>query len=124
MGAAIEDDSEGVGLEKWVELGMVKRPQRAAEKALACYGGDISRVIDICRARAWFDTLVGLANCLALVAADQRVVVVRVKNTMLPSELRSWDSLWNAGFRVRGPVFSQLNGLGLRVRLWKFAFSL
>ena len=124
VGAAIEDDSEGVGLEKWVELGMVKRPQRAAEKALACYGGDISRVIDICRARAWFDTLVGLANCLALVAADQRVVVVRVKNTMLPSELRSWDSLWNAGFRVRGPVFSQLNGLGLRVRLWKFAFSL
>jgi hypothetical protein len=37
-----------------VQCGNVKRPQRAMEKALTCYGGDVSRLLDVCRGRVVF----------------------------------------------------------------------
>ena len=96
-----EADAGGtiLGLESMVRSRLVKRPQRAAEKALACYGGDVSRVVDICRVRASFGSLAGLAGCLARIEDDPRVAVVRIKSSMLPPEQKQWKT---AGFPVRG----------------------
>ncbi len=35
--------------ELWIAKGWLKAPWRAAEKAVICYRGDVSRVVDICR---------------------------------------------------------------------------
>jgi hypothetical protein len=42
------------GFAGWESFRLVKRPARAVEKAVACYGGDVSRVTDICRGRILF----------------------------------------------------------------------
>ena len=78
----------------------MKAPARAVEKALTCYAGDVSRVVDVCRCRVLFASAAGVARCLELVraAAAGGVRVVRVKNGM---DVRS--NAWStAGFRVRG----------------------
>ncbi len=92
--------SPGAGLEAWVERGLVKAPRRAAEKARACYAGDVSQVLDVSRAQLWFDTAAGVAAGLAALAADPRVEVVLVKNTMLPATRPART----AGFRVRSSL--------------------
>ena len=83
----------------WVRLGVIKAPGRAVEKALSCYGGDVSRLLDVTRARIEFarteDLAVGLEAVLA--AASAGVRVVRVRNT-LRREYEAWPT---AGFRVR-----------------------
>jgi hypothetical protein len=59
---------------------MLKRPERAIEKAAVCYGGDASRLLDVCRARLLFAGAEDLAACLRTVIADgsgARVVRVR-----------------------------------------------
>ena len=81
----------------WIALGGLKSPARAAEKVLTCYSGDVSRLLDVCRARLVFDSAAGAAACLALVAAAPGVRVVRVRNS-LREEHDSWST---AGFRVR-----------------------
>ena len=83
----------------WMRRGVVKRPERSIDKALACYGGDVSRLTDLCRARIAFATAEGLAACVGLVARDQAlgaVEVLRVRNWMR-DEHDAWPT---AGFRV------------------------
>ena len=82
---------------------VVKRPDRAAEKALACYDGDVSRLLDVCRARLVFDGVGGLAACLRAIRAgpasgppEAEVEVVRVKNWMREDH-DQWSTM---GFRV------------------------
>jgi hypothetical protein len=63
-----------------VRRGTLKHPLRAHAEALVCYGGDVSRLLDVCRARIIFDGLSDLLACLELVAAhgpELRVVRVR-----------------------------------------------
>ncbi len=49
--------------------GLLKAPARAVEKALTCYGGDVSRLGDVCRCRIAFDGLPELLRCAEIVAA-------------------------------------------------------
>jgi hypothetical protein len=85
-------------LEEWVRRGAVKAPGRAAEKALACYGGDVSRVVDVCRARMAFDDAGGMLRCLREIRRDApHVRVVRAKDRLWPPD----GGRRAAGFRVR-----------------------
>ena len=68
----------------WIRLGVVKDPARAADKAAACYGGDVSALLDVCRCRLVFDSAAGLGACLALTARSSHVRVVRVRSTLRP----------------------------------------
>ena len=68
----------------WIRLGVVKDPARAADKAAACYGGDASALLDVCRCRLVFDSAAGLGACLALTARSSHVRVVRVRSTLRP----------------------------------------
>jgi hypothetical protein len=95
----------------WLGRGLVKPPGRAVGKAAFCYGGDASRLLDLCRARIVFADPAGLAACAASVLAEAAradalgpgppagVVVVRVKNGL---RLRH-DPDRTGGFRVRAP---------------------
>ena len=67
-------------MERCVSLGVIKSPSRAMEKAALCYGGDVSRLVDICRARVGFGGPADLSRFLVRVAKDCRVV--RIKNMM------------------------------------------
>ena len=67
-------------MERCVSLGVIKSPARAMEKAALCYGGDVSRLVDICRARVGFGGPADLSRYLERVAKDCRVV--RIKNMM------------------------------------------
>jgi hypothetical protein len=42
------------GLQQWILRGLIKQPERAIEKATVCYGEDVSRLLDVFRARALF----------------------------------------------------------------------
>ena len=81
----------------WIAARLVKSPLRAATKAAGCYGGDLSRLLDVCRARAVFSSVDALTACLRMAAAASGVRIVRVKNFMEEES----DSWWTAGFRVR-----------------------
>ena len=87
-----------------------------AEKALVYYGGDGSRVLDVCRARLVLPNASAAATCLRRIAADADaaaaarggggaaggggVAVVRVRNWVEAE----FDDEFSAGFRVRtGP---------------------
>ncbi len=59
------------------------------------YGGDVSRLVDVCRQSIVFDRPEDLAACLRAVAADPEVVVHRVKNRLDPA----YDARTSAGYR-------------------------
>ena len=80
-----------------VERGVLKSPARAIAKALSCYGGDVSRLLDVCRCRLAFRGATELAACLELVETDRRICIVRVSNTLVPGRA----ARLTAGFRVR-----------------------
>jgi hypothetical protein len=84
------------GIEGLVRAGLLKRPERAAVKALTCYGGDPSRLLDLCRRRLVFGRAADLAVCLGRMAADGAVRIVRVKNHLRANA----DTRASAGFRV------------------------
>ena len=85
-------------LQQWIVRGFIKEPERAIEKATVCYGGDVSRLLDICRARLVFDDAAGILACLAAVEAPAAgAVIVRVKNSLKPGH----DSRLTGGYRVR-----------------------
>ena len=89
---------DSMGLMEWIRLGAVKSPQRAVEKALLCYSGDVSRLLDLCRVRIYIPRVQDLAACVRIVTADTTVRVVRVKNWMRPRS--SDNSEFTGGFRV------------------------
>ena len=67
----------------WIRRGGIKSPARAADKAIACYGGDASRLLDVARARLLFASAAALGRCLGLVAGAAGVRVVRVSDSLL-----------------------------------------
>ena len=77
----------------------LKPLRRAAEKALLCYGGDVSRLLDLCRARVRCASVAALAACLATLQGDTTLAVVRVKNWMSAQH----DPRATGGFRVSEP---------------------
>ena len=45
-------------------MGGIKAPSRGIEKADAAYGGDVSRLLDVCREAIVFENVRDLADCL------------------------------------------------------------
>jgi hypothetical protein len=98
---AIDGQSMQLAARKWIQLRFLKSPQRAVRKCLTCYGGDASRVVDLCRARILFDRVADLTACLeAMQAGQPSVRIVRVKNLMAAG----YDSWATGGFRVSEPA--------------------
>lgn len=108
--------------EWWAGRAGLKLPARAAEKAVVCYGGDASRLLDVCRARIAFDSLADLVACLEAIVCNSPgsesvscsaefgsrpensdlgppggVIVVRVRNGLSLAH----NSRSTAGYRVR-----------------------
>jgi len=77
---------------KWAKL---KNPERASEKAMRSYGGDLSQLLDICRQQIVFSSMGDLVQCLGQIADDGGVRVVRVKNRMS----RGYDGNSSMGYR-------------------------
>ena len=83
---------------RWVEARLIKRPARAVEKLLACYGGDASRLLDVCRARILFTGVADVLRCAkAVQAAAPLVRIVGAKNSLRPGH----NSRMTGGYRVR-----------------------
>ncbi len=59
------------------------------------YGGDVSRLTDVCRQSVVFDGLAGVAACLRTIQADPEVAVLRVKNRLD----RTYNARTSAGYR-------------------------
>lgn len=85
----------------------LKQPGRAMAKALWCYDGDVSRLVDICRVRIVFDTLEDLVACVRLVCAEsaangkgrQVFQIRRIRNSMQPGN--NEPAVVTGRFRVR-----------------------
>ena len=85
--------------EWWAGRRCVKHPDRAVEKAAACYGGDPSRLLDVCRARIAFAGPADLLACAeAVLRRSPDVRVVRIRNGLTRS--RAHDPRRSAGYRV------------------------
>ena len=73
----------------------LKPTERALEKLLRSYNGDVSRLLDCCRQRLVCETLKDLLYCLECVLADDEIVLLRIKNML---DVR-FDTTASAGFR-------------------------
>uniref|UniRef100_A0A6U2FDA2 RelA/SpoT domain-containing protein n=1 Tax=Hemiselmis andersenii TaxID=464988 RepID=A0A6U2FDA2_HEMAN len=73
----------------------MKRHRRCLEKLLRSYSNDPSRLLDIARGCIVFETFDHLHLCIKTIAADDNVVVERIKNRMSPD----YDSARTAGYR-------------------------
>ncbi len=86
---------------RWGELvhcikwGCVKTAQRAQEKVQRSYAGDVSRLVDLCRQSIIFESPCDISTCLADIAADPAVSLVRIKNRLDPQ----YDAARSAGYR-------------------------
>ena len=106
-------------MELWIQRRYIKSPGRAIEKALTCYGGDVSRLVDICRGRIVFDGAAGMLSCVeAILAEAPWVKVVRIRNGMDPRH----DPYATAGFRVRQHIHTFPTGLNLSALLFLSLF--
>ena len=83
-------------LQRWMLAGVIKEPGRAIAKLLACYDGDVSCLLDVCRCRIVFDSVAGMARCLEVVAGPGPARVVRVKNGLAAGH----DAAASGGFRA------------------------
>ena len=100
----VQSDYSGLGLEELIRSGLIKSPERAVVKALVCYEGDMSRVVDICRVRIIGRGLPQVIAALRAITGDCSVKIVRIKNTLRTRDI----SMWTAGFRVRVFFIPQL----------------
>jgi hypothetical protein len=74
----------------------LKDPTRAVEKTQRVYGGDCSRLLDICRECLVFDVLEDLVVMLDRLRQDPEIQIVRIKNRLDPN----YDSsTLSAGYR-------------------------
>ena len=87
-----------VGSAEWWALQPgIKPPAQAVRKAVTCYGGDVSRLLDVCRCRIAFEGAEGILRCLeAMRARSPAVKVIRIKNSLSPFH----DPRHTAGYRV------------------------
>ncbi len=88
-------DVRGYEAEHHIKWGCVKTVQRAQEKVQRSYGGDVSRLVDLCRQSVVFESPANVATCLATIAADPAVSIVRIKNRLDPK----YDAALSAGYR-------------------------
>ncbi|EKX33293.1 hypothetical protein GUITHDRAFT_120506 [Guillardia theta CCMP2712] len=77
---------------KWASL---KPINRAVEKIMRCYGGDVSLLVDMCRQTIVFDDVLSLTECLRNMTNDKDVQFVQIKNTLR----HNYDSSRSAGYR-------------------------
>jgi len=77
------------GEEEDISWGPLKRESRAIEKAFRCYGGDVSRLLDLSRHSIVFEEPEHMLQCVELLRADPDVQVLRIKNELHPSEAGS-----------------------------------
>ena len=85
------------GMDRLLRARLLKLPGRAAEKALARYGGDAARVLDVCRCRLLFDAVGDIVDCLREAAASAPAVrILCVRSSMHPLH----DPILTGGFRV------------------------
>ena len=88
-------------------LQCLKRSGAAMAKTLLHYDGDVSRLLDVCRARIVFNTMEDLLACARLVCCgyapgnNRAIRIRRVQNSMLPG----YDGVLANGFRVSLSVF-------------------
>lgn len=54
---------------------------------LAHYGGEVCRIMDICRETIVFEEVADITRCLLAVVKDKQVVVERIKNTLVSLNL-------------------------------------
>lgn len=66
-------------LQVLVNANVIKDPARAAEKIVLCYGGNPSRLLDVCRLRVTYKNIVGLLGGYDAVSNDAAVSVERVR---------------------------------------------
>jgi len=67
-----------------IKWGGVKKPARAIEKVCRSYGGDCSRLLDICRQSCVFENVKDLQLCLQVLRTDSEVNILRLKNRLDP----------------------------------------
>ncbi|EKX30869.1 hypothetical protein GUITHDRAFT_122923 [Guillardia theta CCMP2712] len=82
-------DKKSIG---WAKL---KRVDRAVEKIMRCYGGDVSMIVDICRQDIVFDDVQQIITCLRAITNDRDVHMLGVKNSLSTK----FDSSRSAGYR-------------------------
>jgi hypothetical protein len=88
---------EGEESRPMCQFSEVKSVSRCIDKIDIAYGGDVSRLLDICRQMIVFDNIRDLSDCLAALLGDTTVEIVRIKNRMSPS-MNNADPLF-AGYR-------------------------
>ena len=76
----------------WAKL---KNLPRTVYKLLGAYGGDVSRLLDVCRERIIFDRVQDLLKCLEVILRDEDVRIVRFKNRLDPA----YNALSTVGYR-------------------------
>uniref|UniRef100_A0A7S0W7E2 Uncharacterized protein n=1 Tax=Hemiselmis tepida TaxID=464990 RepID=A0A7S0W7E2_9CRYP len=72
-------DIDSMEMVKWPKI---KTPERAIEKLMRSYGGDVSRLVDVSRQTIVFESLDDLASCFIAICRDSEVDIVRVKNRL------------------------------------------
>ena len=77
---------------RWAEP---KGAERAAEKAVRAYGGDVSLLVDLARQSIVYETPAALAAGLRAMAGDREVAIARVKNRLRVG----YDAGATAGYR-------------------------
>ncbi len=75
----------------------VKSVSRCIDKIDIAYGGDVSRLLDMCRQMIVFESISDMCDCLAALMADSTIEIVRIKNRMTAS-MDNADPLF-AGYR-------------------------
>ena len=75
----------------------VKSVSRCIDKIDIAYGGDVSRLLDVCRQMIVFETVLDLSDCLAALLGDSTIEIVRIKNK-LSHATNNGDPLF-AGYR-------------------------
>jgi hypothetical protein len=88
-------DVDGRDMQHSIAWAQLKNPQRCVEKLYRAYGGDVSRLVDLCRQTIVFEHVVDMVTCLEAIMSDREIVIERIKNRM---DLK-YDAESTAGYR-------------------------
>jgi len=83
----------------WMQPCGVKSVRRMIDKADVAYGGDVSRMLDLCRQSVYFESVSDLTSYLAALSNDPCIEIVRIKNKMSPLCDSSNDDFLFSGYR-------------------------
>jgi hypothetical protein len=87
--------ARSAGMRPRVKWAAIKRFARAIEKVQRSYNKDVSRLVDVVRQSIIFHHLPALVQCLEIILADPRVMVLRLKNRYV----RNSTSAATGGYR-------------------------